>query len=255
MLAGGMALALGPGLAGSASAEPGLVEPVLRLANASGERVVALTLDACPGGFDWRIANRLVTEGIAATIFATALWQRRNQRAVDFLRARPDLFAIENHGARHVPAVLGDRRIFGIEAAGTIEAVQREVRDGADAVFAAFGNHPVWYRGAAGFYSPAMLPVIEAMGFAIAGYSLNGDIGASLPAPQVAARIAHARGGDVIVSHINQPNRPSGQGVADGVTELKRQGARFVQLDQRPPRSAAGGQAPPPVNALKVIRV
>jgi peptidoglycan/xylan/chitin deacetylase (PgdA/CDA1 family) len=229
-IAGGLTLGALPG-AFIAQAATGLVEPVLRLANiAPGERTVALTLDACPGAFDWRIADRLLEHEIAATILVTGLWIRRNRAAVDFLRARPDLFAIENHGARHVPPVLGERTVFGIEAAGDLGAVSREVSGGAAAIEAAFGTRPGWYRGAAGLYSPVAIPAIEAMGFRIAGFSLNGDVGASLPAAAVAARIARARNGDVIVSHINQPLRPSGQGVADGVAELKRQGVRFVHL-------------------------
>ena len=68
------------------------------------------------------------------------------------------------------------------------------------------------------------------MGFGIAGYSLNADMGASLPAATVAARIAKARDRDVIIGHINQPLRPSGAGIAAGVVALMRQGIAFVHL-------------------------
>lgn len=208
----------------------GLIEPVLRLAPAAGERVVALTLDACPGGFDWRIARVLALQRIPTTIFVTAVWMRQNRQPVDFLLSHRDIFALENHGAKHVPAVLGTKKIYGIEPAGNFNAILREVEDGAAAILLSTGTGPGWYRGAAGLYSPAALPAITALGFRIAGYSLNGDAGASLPAAQVASRIAAARDGDVIVAHINQPSRPSGQGVIDGVLELIRQGARFSLL-------------------------
>ena len=58
------------------------------------------------------------------------------------------------------------------------------------------------------------------------------DLGASLPAHAVEARIAAASNGDVVLAHINQPHRPSGAGVVAGVLALQRRGARFVQLDQ-----------------------
>lgn len=208
----------------------GLIEPALRLSPAAGERVVALTLDACPGGFDWRIARVLALHGIPTTIFVTAVWMRQNRQPVEFLLSHPEIFRLENHGARHVPAVLGAKKIYGIEPAGDLAAIQREVEGGATAIQSSAGIRPGWYRGAAGLYSPAALPAITALGFRIAGYSLNGDAGASLPAARVASRIAAARGGDVIVAHINQPSRPSGQGVIDGVLELSRQGARFSHL-------------------------
>ena len=80
---------------------------------------------------------------------------------------------------------------------------------------------------------------IQAMGCLIAGYSLNADEGASLPAASVAHRIGAARSGDVIVAHINQPHRSSGAGVAEGVAVLKQAGVVFVGLDALPTTAPA----------------
>lgn len=210
----------------------GLVEPRLRLAGAPTDRlVVALTLDACPGAFDERLARSLVENRVPATIFVTGIWMRRNPAGLAFLLANRDLFALENHGERHVPPVLGERRVYGIAGAGTLEAVRQEVAEGAGSITAATGTAPRWYRGATGLYSPEAIPEIERMGFAIAGYSLNSDMGASLPARSVAMRIAGTTTGDVIVGHINQPLRPSGLGIAEGVKVLRDRGAVFVHLD------------------------
>jgi hypothetical protein len=68
------------------------------------------------------------------------------------------------------------------------------------------------------------------MGYKIGGYSLNGDQGASLLAPVVARRISAARDGDVIISHINQPTRSAGEGVAKGILALQAKGMKFVKL-------------------------
>lgn len=225
-------------LAGIAAAIPGtalggtLVEPELHLTGLQpGQRAVAVTLDACPGHFDMRIAATLVAERIPATIFVTALWIEYNPAGLRFLLAHPELFALENHGARHLPPVLGDHPVYGLQPAGTLEAVRREVADGAAAVAAATGRAPRWYRGAAALYSPEALTAIQQMGFAIAGFSLNSDMGASLPTATVATRIAHASSGSVIIGHINQPTRPSGAGIAAGVRALKAAGMAFVHLD------------------------
>ncbi len=220
------------GAPGQARAATTLIEPELRLATLRpGERKVALTLDACPGHFDMRIAEALVADRIPATIFVTALWIEHNAEGLHFLLAHPDLFALENHGARHLPPVLGDHPVYGLRPAGTLEAVRREVADGAAAVTAATGRPPQWYRGAAALYSPEAITAIQQMGFAIAGFSLNSDMGASLPATTVAARIARASSGSVIIGHINQPTRPSGAGIAAGVQALKAAGMTFVRLD------------------------
>jgi len=205
------------------------IEPKMRLLGTEG-LTVALTLDACPGAFDERIATALVEHGIPATIFVTGAWIRRNPAGLAFLRAHPDIFAIENHGENHIPPVLGTRAIYGLRPAGDLDAVQREVADGAKSIRDATGITTTWYRAATGFYSPAALAAIKPR---IAAYSLNADEGASLPAASVARRIAAARNGDVIVAHINQPHRPSGRGVADGARALQAKGAVFVHLENR----------------------
>jgi peptidoglycan/xylan/chitin deacetylase (PgdA/CDA1 family) len=208
------------------------VEPHMRLPATADQRAVALTFDACPGAFDLRIASALVNDRVPATIFVTAVWMRRNPEGLKLLLAHPDLVSLQNHGERHIPPVLGDRSIFGIKAAGDLATIRTEVRNGAQAIEVASGITPRWYRAAAGFYTPSVIPEIEAMGFAIGGYSFSADAGASLPPARVAARMAAARSGDVIVAHINQPLRPSGEGVVAGLRELQRRGTNFVRLDQ-----------------------
>ncbi len=219
-------LALGP------VHKDGLVEPVLRLQPQSGPRRVAVTLDACPGHFDPRVANLLVERGIPATIFITAVWMRMNPEGLAFFLAHPKVFTLENHGARHLPPVLGTQRIYGLEVAGSWPAIQAEIEGGAEAIAKVTGRRPVWYRGAAGLYTPSVVPGIAATGVRVAGYSLNSDAGASLSAETVAARLKAARDGDVIEGHINQPHRASGAGIAAGLAALQESGVQFARLDE-----------------------
>lgn len=206
------------------------VEPSLSLPAAQG-RAVALTLDACSGESDRRILDTLVAERIPATIFVTHRWLRRNAAAIALLKANADLFEIENHGDNHVPAITDRAREFGIATAGSLAAVAAEVNGGDAAIRVAFGHPSAWYRDATARYSPDALKLIAALGYRIAGYSLNADVGASLPAASVARRMAAARPGDVIIAHVNQPKRGAGAGVAEGIRRLKAAGYRFVRLD------------------------
>lgn len=222
--------------AAPAAAGEALAEPSLHLPPQDGPARVALTLDACGGGFDERIAAILVQHAIPATIFATAIWIHRNPAALSVLMLHHDLFRLEDHGARHVPAVLGTGTVYGLPVAGTPDAVREEVAGGATAITAAGAPAPAWFRGATARYSPAAIELIRGMGYGIAGYSLNADQGASLPASVVAARVSRARPSDVILGHINQPHRPSGAGIAEGILALKAQGMGFAWL----PRPAVG---------------
>jgi peptidoglycan/xylan/chitin deacetylase (PgdA/CDA1 family) len=192
---------------------------------------VALTFDACSGATDQRILDGLIADRIPATIFATHRWLRRNDAALAQLLANADLFGIENHGDRHVPAITDAPTLFGLRTAGTLAAVRQEVEGGEAAILAATGRAPHWYRGAGGLYSRDALELIRQMGYAVAGYSLNADVGASLPAATVARRVAAAVAGDVIIGHINQPTRSAGAGLIEGVRTLAARGFAFVRLD------------------------
>ena len=94
---------------------------------------VALTLDACEGRTDNRILDALVDNRIPATIFITGKWLNHNAEALATMRAHPDLFELENHGARHIPAVDSPVTVYGIKAAGSTDAVTAEVEGGATA--------------------------------------------------------------------------------------------------------------------------
>jgi len=135
--------------AATAFAANGLVEPSLKVSPQHDGKVrVAMTLDACMGKTDHRILDTLVRERIPATIFVTARWLKHNGEALAVLMANPDLFEIENHGENHVPAVDKPVSIYGIAAAGSEAAVVQEVEGGRQAIVAATGIQPQWFRGA-----------------------------------------------------------------------------------------------------------
>jgi peptidoglycan/xylan/chitin deacetylase (PgdA/CDA1 family) len=209
-----------------------LIEPRLTIKpGASHGPYVALTFDACMGRVDERILNALVEHKIRATIFVTARWLKYNAKAAEVLKEHPELFEIENHGAAHVPAVDVPVKVFGLAAAGSPAAVEAEVAGGATAIEAVFGHRPHWFRGATGEYSATSEKQIIAMGYKIGGYSLLGDGGASFSEPKAARVIGAAKDGDVIVAHINQPKKPAGAGVVEGILKLKAAGFIFLRLE------------------------
>jgi peptidoglycan/xylan/chitin deacetylase (PgdA/CDA1 family) len=223
-------LALGL-MASPALAKTHLIEPHMHIVPVGTAPEVALTLDACMGAADMRIIDALIDNKVPATIFATRRWLVHNPQVVHVLVSNTDLFEIEDHGAEHIPAVIGTEKPYGIAPAGTANAVFNEVIGGAQAVQAATSLAPKWYRGATALYSKDAIALINTMGFKIGGFSLNGDLGASASPKVAEARIAAARSGDVIISHVNQPTRGSGAGVVAGVLDLKAKGYKFVRLE------------------------
>lgn len=215
-----------------AMASTRLIEYHMYMKPSEGGKRVALTFDACMGKTDSRILGALVDNKIKATIFVTARWIKYNTHAVDILKANRDLFEIENHGARHLPAVDEARAVFGMQSAGSPKAVTAEVEDGAAAVKATFGHWPRWYRGAAAIYTASSMELVKKLDFKLGGFSFSGDGGASWTSAHTEKAISTAKDGDVIIAHINQPTRPAGAGVVKGILRLKAAGFSFVTLDE-----------------------
>ena len=194
---------------------------------------IALTLDACSGQFDEDLVAFLVRNRIPATVFATKRWLDRNPRGIAMLKASPDLFEIEDHGEKHIPAVIGaGRRVYGIPGEPDILHLRREVLEGARAIERATGVAPHWYRGATGEYDQQAADEIRRMGYGIAGFSVNADAGATLNRAAVIDRLRHVKGGDVILAHMNKPASETAEGMSTGLIELLRRGLVFVRLDQ-----------------------
>jgi len=211
-----------------------LIEPKLRLSESIGRPTVALTFDACMGTIDERIFSTLINYRIPSTVFVTARWVKHNAAAVAVMRAHPQLFEIENHGAKHIPAVDYATRIYGIQTAGSQNAVVQEVEGGSDAIVSTGAPKPKFFRGATAKYTQSAMRQIEEMGYTIAGYSLNGDAGSLLDRTGTERRFKSAKNGDVIIAHINQPTRHAGEGVVAGILDLQQRGYQFVLFRNRP---------------------
>jgi hypothetical protein len=63
-----------------------------------------------------------------------------------------------------------------------------------------------------------------------AGFSINGDGGATYPAAVVATEVGKARPGDVVICHGNHPNGGTAEGVRLAVDKLLAAGISFSHL-------------------------
>jgi peptidoglycan/xylan/chitin deacetylase (PgdA/CDA1 family) len=192
---------------------------------------VALTLDACGGGYDRDVIAMLVRLQVPATIFVTRRWLDANPAAAQELLAHPALFDLQNHGAAHVPAVVGGE-VYGMPGARDATAIEKEVDGGAQAVARITGRATTWYRGAGAVYDPSGMQAIARRGHRIAGFSLNADDGGTLGAAAVARRLQQARPGDIVIAHLNRPAAGTAEGLAAALPELLARNLKFVTLSQ-----------------------
>ncbi len=194
---------------------------------------IALTLDACSGKFDHDLIEFLIRRRIPATIFATRKWIRKNAFGVSVIKANLDLFDVEDHGANHIPAVIGKgRQVYGISGEPDIVHLRREISEGARAINEAIGIMPHWYRAATAEYDPSAIEEISRLGYKIAGFSVNADEGATLKKATIEKRLRNVKPGDIIIAHMNRPESDTAEGLAVALTRLQEQGFVFVRLDQ-----------------------
>lgn len=200
-------------------------------ATAAAPLSVALTFDACGGGFDADLVQTLVRLRVPATIFVTRKWLARNPAGAAALLAHPELFEIENHGAAHLPAVLGsERKVYGLAGARDVAQLEDEISGGGRAIAALTGRAPHYFRGATAVYDEAGIAAARRLGYEIAGFSLNADLGATLPREVIVERLRRVRDGDVVIAHMNRPQGATARALAAALPELQARGVEFVTL-------------------------
>lgn len=198
-------------------------------ASKTGPVTVALTFDACGGGYDGSIIALLRELHVPATLFLAGPWLAAHPAEAADLAADP-LFEIANHGARHRPASVTGRIAYGIRGTRSVAEFVDEVESNARRLAALTGARPRFYRAATLFCDEVAVRIAADLGQTVTGCSVAADAGATLPAPAVARNLLAARNGDILLLHMNKPNAGSGAGLRAALPELLRRGVRFVRL-------------------------
>ncbi|HTH17313.1 MAG TPA: polysaccharide deacetylase family protein [Magnetospirillum sp.] len=192
------------------------------------DKVVALTFDACegkghPAFFDRAILDYLEAQQLPFTVFATGLFAKRNEAELARLSRSP-LVEVENHSFDHPQHM---ERLSPTQ-------VTAEVAGADQAIEAATGRKPVFFRFPAGNYDAAALAAVEASGHRVVHWRWpSGD-----PAKELAPDhlrdwvLVKTRPGDVLIFHINGRAPATHVALPQVVAELKRRGYSFVRLDQ-----------------------
>ncbi|MFE7589427.1 polysaccharide deacetylase family protein [Kitasatospora sp. NPDC057512] len=198
-----------------------------------GESAMALTFDACGGpggsGYDADLIDALRAHGVPATLFLNARWIDANPDEFELLAADP-LFEIGNHGTVHRPLSVTGRSAYGIAGTRGVGEVYDEVAGNAEKLAGLLGHPPRFFRSGTAHYDDVAARVVADLGQRVAGFTVNGDDGATLRSAEVRREVAAAPPGAIVIGHMNRPGGGTAPGVAAAVPGLLAAGRRFVRL-------------------------
>ncbi|MFD5466401.1 polysaccharide deacetylase family protein [Kitasatospora sp. NPDC127059] len=198
-----------------------------------GEQAMALTFDACggPGGsrYDADLIDFLRANSVPATLFLNARWIDANPQIFEQLAA-DRLFEIGNHGTVHRPLSVTGRSAEGIAGTSGVGEVYDEVAGNAGKLTELLGRPPRFFRSGTAYYDDVAVRVVADLGERIAGFTVNGDGGATMPAAEVRREVASAPPGAIVIGHMNQPGRGTAAGFTAALPGLLAAGRRFVRL-------------------------
>lgn len=202
-----------------------------------GATTIALTFDACGGpagsGVDQALIDTLREFRVPATLFLNSRWIEANPHATQSLIDDP-LFLIQNHGTLHTPLTVTGQSAYGIAGTEDPAAAIREIEDNRE-LLRSFGVESGWFRSGTAHYDDVTVEIARDRGINIAGFSVNGDFGATAPANQVAASIRTAPDGAIVLAHMNQPASGTAAGVRAALEQMRGTSHRFVFVDGTTP--------------------
>lgn len=194
---------------------------------------VCLTLDACggPGGseVDIDLVDMLISRQVPFTAFLNSRWVEANPDLTDRLAACPTV-EIANHGTSHLPLSVTGASAYGIPGTADAGEVWDEIMGNQAALTERTGRAPRFFRPGTAHWDDVALAIAARLGLRAAGFSINGDGGATFPADTVEAEVGRAGPGDVVISHMNQPDAGTGAGYRAAVPAMLAEGAVFLTL-------------------------
>lgn len=196
-----------------------------------------LTFDACGGPHgsdcDQRLLKTLRMLNVPATLFVNGRWIKANPGLAADLAADP-LFELGNHGFRHEPLSVTGRSAYGIPGTASAGEVYDEIMGNQEVMEQLCGKAPRFFRAGTAYYDDVAAAITNALGLVPVSFTVNGDGGATFPAPTVATevgKIAAGRGsGQIVISHFNQPAGGTAEGYARVLPSLLDRGVTFARL-------------------------
>lgn len=200
----------------------------------ANDKSFALTLDACGGpganGYDSELIDFLRREQIPATLFLGGRWIKANRSTAQELAKEP-LFEIENHGTIHRPCSANGKSAYGILGTKNVGEIVDEIELNARTIESITNKKPQYYRAGTAFTNEICPQVAAELGNKVISFALAGDAGATLPAAQIKTAFGKLQPGDIVVIHMNHPDKDTAEGMTQVIPILKSNGWKFVKLN------------------------
>ncbi|HLF19911.1 MAG TPA: polysaccharide deacetylase family protein [Bacteroidota bacterium] len=187
---------------------------------------IALTFDACPAGkqkdYDSLITKLLVEQKIPATLFLSGHWIKSHPNETKFL-ASFDHFDIGNHSYSHPHLqILPD------------EKIKLEIKRTQDLLFKITGKKAVLFRPPFGEYDSRVAQIVAGSGLQLVEYDLpSGDPDTTVSTRRLISHVVkNAKGGSIIVMHINGRGRHTAEALPKIIAQLKAKGFTLVKVSK-----------------------
>jgi peptidoglycan/xylan/chitin deacetylase (PgdA/CDA1 family) len=176
------------------------------------------------------LLNTLERNAVPALLFVCSKWIDANPGRTEQLAANP-LFAIGNHGTRHIPLSVTGRSAYGIAGTKSASEAVDEVWTNQTRLTALTGTPPIYFRTGTAHYDEVGVQIVHDLGLTPVGFAVNADNGATSPAAAVGAAITRAAPGSIVLAHMNHPGSGTAAGVSAAIPALQEAGWQFVPLD------------------------
>ncbi len=188
--------------------------------------MIALTFDACPtvlaDEYDGKVIDVLIREKVPATLFLSGRWVEKNQEKTKFLASLPQ-FEIANHSYYHPHMTeKSDDRIL------------RELRRTQALIKKVTGRSARFFRPPYGEVNEHLAELAAEAGLVTIEYDMpSGDPDPGLSGQAIArAILKNARGGDIIVFHMNRKGVHTAE-ILPGIIEgLRKKGFTLVTVGE-----------------------
>lgn len=195
---------------------------------------MVLTFDACGGpgggdGFDADLIQVLRKHSVAATLFLNARWIAARPTLAAELAADP-LFTVACHGTRHVPLSVDGRDAYGIRGTRSVGEAYDELTGNVDWFIEHTGAPPRFTRPGTAHCDEVAAAIARDLRMPVAGFTVNGDGGATFSAAMVRDTLAAVEDGDMVLAHMNRPGGGTAAGCAAALPGLLDRGVEFVTL-------------------------